>query len=221
MAKRKQTDRATPQISDPYGTPAEAIAAGDKHIAAIKAYKDLKAAPEVEAAVDLWTTENDALRANQKAQADKRAELAQLQDDEAPLMRRWNTRRRGTLGAVAAHSDGSKDVVKGLGFDVAGRARAPEASIPQAIRPKKTRGSRAAAIVWKPTPGAQSYLVQFAPDPANPATYSAETACTAAQFTLSNQTPGTYVHFRVLAIDPRLPNGKTEYSDWVAVLVHE
>ena len=221
MASSKQTDRATPQISDPYETPTQAIAVGDKHIAAIKACKDLKSAPEVQATLAQWETENDGLRTNQKAQTDKRAELIQLQDDEGPALRRWNARRRGVLSAVAAFADGSKDVVKAFGFENGERAAGPTATVPQDVRPKKTRRDRVAAILWTPTPGAESYLVQYAANPKDPATYSPEIACTAAKFELPNQTPGTYVYFRVLAIDPDLPNGKSAYSEWVAVLVRE
>lgn len=221
MGDSQQTDRATPRIPESYATPEEAVIVGDKYIAAVRGYKELKTAPEVSAAVDSWATDNQALRDNLKAQETKRAELAQLETDAKPLLRRWNGRRRVLLSAVAAHADGSKDVVAACGFENAQRARAARATVPRDLRPKKTRGARVAGIRWAPTPGAQGYLLQYASDPEDQATYSAEIACKAARYDLLNQAPGTYLHFRVLALDAHLPSGKTAYSDWVAVLVRE
>lgn len=221
MASSKQTDRATAQITDAYVTPEQKLAVGDKYIAAVKASKELKKAPAVETAAEAWEVANEALRGNQKSQADKRAELTQLEVDEGPLVRRWNARRRGLLAAVEAYSDGSKDLVNAFGLASEARARVPVATVPQDLRPKKNRKPNEAAVIWMPTPGAEGYLVQVASDPKDPATYSAEMACSQSKFGVPNQALGTIVHFRVLALDPELPNGKSAYTDWVAVVVRD
>jgi hypothetical protein len=39
------------------------------------------------------------------------------------------------------------------------------------------------------------------------------------KFELAGQTPGATIHFRVLALDPSLPTGQTEYTPWVPVMV--
>jgi hypothetical protein len=221
MTSSSQTDRATALISDAYDTSEEKIAVGDKHIAAIKACKELPNAPEVETATKLWEAENDALRTNHTEQAKKAAELEQLRVDEAPILRRWNGRRRGVLTAVDTFADGSKDMVKAFGFDNETRAPVPLATVPQELRPKKTRQAGVAAAIWNPTRGAEGYLVQHASDPKDQATYSPEIACKQAKFELHNQPVGTILYFRVLALDPDLPNGKSAFTDWVAVLVRD
>jgi hypothetical protein len=62
-------------------------------------------------------------------------------------------------------------------------------------------------------------MVQHATDPANPSTYSTPQSSSKASFVLHGLPPTTTVHFRVLALDPRLPTGQTDFCGWLAVMV--
>jgi len=74
-------------------------------------------------------------------------------------------------------------------------------------------------IAWTPNESGYGYMVQFATDPANAATYSKPAMSKRARFPLPGQTLGAVLHARVLALDPALPLGQTDWSVWVPVTV--
>jgi hypothetical protein len=49
---------------------------------------------------------------------------------------------------------------------------------------------------------------------------SASPWCSASSFTLTGQTSGATLHFRIAAIDPSQPGHMTTWSAWVAGTVH-
>jgi hypothetical protein len=135
------------------------------------------------------------------------------------VLRRWEVRRRGVLNAVNATCDGSKDMVQGFGLGVVGRTPSPPAVVPEGLRGKRSKAVGTATAVWTTRRGHRGFLVQYTTNPANPDAFSAPIASAKAKFELTGQTPGATIYFRVLALDPSLPTGQTDYTSWVAVTV--
>jgi hypothetical protein len=42
---------------------------------------------------------------------------------------------------------------------------------------------------------------------------------TRSRVTITGQTPGATLHLRVQTLDSKLPNGKSDFSPWVAIIV--
>jgi hypothetical protein len=69
--------------------------------------------------------------------------------------------------------------------------------------------------------GANAYGLAdgYATNVADATTYSQPMVCSKRSFKLPLQTPGTAISLRVMALDPALPTGQTNWSAWVPNLV--
>jgi hypothetical protein len=217
--RRKIADRAVPCLTEPSKTPVEKVAAAHIHIAALKNSPDWAASTEVQAATAAWSTETDNLAACNATIADLETKLATARTNQLALLRRWDVRRRGVLNAVNATCDGSKDMVQGFGLGVLGRTPPPLAVVPAGLRGKRSKTVGTATAAWNTQRGNHGFLVQYTTNPANPEAFSAPIASSKGKFELTGQTPGATIYFRVLALDPSLPTGQTDYTSWVAVTV--
>jgi hypothetical protein len=216
---KKVVDRAEPVLTKPSNTPAEKVSAANIHIAAVKNSADWATATEVQTAAAAWSTENDNLAAGNKLVAECKSTLAAAQANLLTLKRRWELRKNGLLNAVNAVCDGSKDKVQGFGLGVVVRKPQQAAEVPEGLRGKRSKTVGTVTVVWPTRRHNRGFLVQYATDPANPATYSVPRASSKGKFELAGQTPGATIYFRVLAFDPWSPNGQTDYSPWVAAMV--
>lgn len=215
----KSKDNAIAIMSGDTSTPEAMVPTGDSIMQAIKGSPEYANAPEVQAALDLWAAENANLDANNQKKVKARQELAQAEADEVSIVRRWGTRRQGVLHAVNVHCDGSKEKVQSFNLGVIERKKAPQATVPTKLRATRGKKPTTASIAWSPTPGADGYMVQRAADPANPATYAPPAMCKRSRYGVDGLTIGSTIAFRVLALDPSLPNGQTDYSPWLIVTV--
>jgi hypothetical protein len=216
--KTKAVDRAVPLLTEPSQTSTEKVSSAIVHIASLKNSPDWAAATEVHTAAATWLTENESLDASNKTLADLENKLTKARSHHRAVLRRWDVRKRGVLNAVNATCDGSKDMVQGFGLGVLQRTPMPQATVPEGLRGKRSKTVGTATAVWTTRRGNRGFLVQYATDPANPATFSAPIASSRGKFELTGQLPGATLYVRVLALDPSLPTGQTEYTSWVAVM---
>ena len=212
-------DRAVPVLTEPSQTPAARIAAGTVHIAALRNSPEWASAPEVQTATEGWLVENDSLDASVKAIAELESKLSAARSAQVAAMRRWDTRKRAVLSAVEAACDGSKDQVQRFGLAVATRKPLPLAVVPEGLQARRSATAGVASVVWTTRKGNRGYMVQHATNPDDPSTFSAPIISSKGKFQLSGQTPGETLYCRVKAIDPDLPNGQTDYTTWVAMMV--
>ncbi|WP_044250087.1 hypothetical protein [Chondromyces apiculatus] len=216
---KKVIDRAVPVLTEPSDTAAARIAAGAVHITALQGSPDWAASPEVQAATSAWLAENESLATVTSTIADLENQLAIARATQRTQLRRWDAHKRAVLSAVETACDGSKDKVQRFGMGVATRTAAPTAVTPEDLRAKRSTTPGVASAVWATRRGHHGFLVQHATNPEDPATFSAPLMSARGKFDLAGQRPGTTVYCRVLALDPDLPNGQTDYTSWVAMTV--
>jgi hypothetical protein len=214
-----KNDYAEPRIKDPIDTADEKVKVAAPLIVAIKACPDFTLALEVQAALDLFATETDNLAAKNKAVATADLAATTARAAQGTAQRRWGARKRALVAAVSLRCDGSKDLVQQYGFGIVEHAPTPLAVVPEGLLRKKTKGSGSVGVEWNVQPSGHDFMVQHATDPANPSTYSTPQSSSKASFVLNGLPPTTTVHFRVLALDPRLPTGQTDFCAWLAVMV--
>lgn len=200
-------------------TPADRVAAGTTHITAIKASPSYAAATGVRTATATWSAENDTLATLSQDIADLESKIAVLRAKELTSMRRWDVFRLDAISAINVFCNGSKDQVLSFGMRVFQRTPTPKPIVPEGLQGRRSKRSGVASVVWKFQLCRTGFMVQYATDPANPATYSAPIVSRKVTFELTEQTPGAILSFRVAAIDSSSPLRQTEYTPWVAVMV--
>lgn len=219
--KTKVIDKAVAQITEPTRTAEDMVTSGTKVLGGIKAspsYQDPNA-KEIQAAADAWQTENDNLDAINKQVGQCENELAQARTLQAAAMRRWMGRARGCVSAVNVFCDGSKDLVQSFALEVANRTETPLETVPENVRGVRSKVVGTATVKWNTHANNHGYMVQYATNLADQATFSAPVHWTKGTYELPGQTPGATLYFRVAALDARLPGGQTAYSAWVPVMV--
>jgi hypothetical protein len=214
-----KTDYALASMPGATGTPVEMVDTGTLAISGINGSSSLPGAPDVQVALGFFTTENDNLAANNKKKDDLRQKLAQAEADEVTIVRRWGLRRAGLLHAVNVACDGSKEKVQAFNLNVVQRNKRPPASVPADLHQAKSKKPTTAVVAWTPNKGGDGYLLQHATNMNDPATYTPPIMCTRARFALPGQALAATLYFRVLALDPGLPGGQSEYTAWLTVTV--
>jgi hypothetical protein len=217
MSKVK-VDQAKPVIPKA-STPDEMVIEGEDIESKVKASPNYGAAGAVQTMTTTFGAAVAALKANNTVKQKARDELHAAETNEPTLVRRLDAQRRALASAIEVFADGSKDIAHSFNVPLAEPHPAPDATTPENLRPMKSTTHDRAGCRWEPTPGAHGYILQHATNPADPSTHSAEISLSQAKFWLHGQTQGTTVYFRVLACDADLPNGRTAYTAWVAVLV--
>jgi hypothetical protein len=216
---KKVADLAVPILTEGSETPTDKVSAAIVHITAIKSSPEWATAPEVQTATAAWETVNTKLDENNTLIADLESQLKKARTSQLAEVRRWEVRKRGLLTAVNAVCDGSKDRVNAFGLGVQQRTSQPQAGVPEGLRARRSKTVGKATAVWNSRPGHYGFMVQYATNPADAATYSPPIVVSRAKFELARQVPGSKVYVRVLALDPSLPTGQTEFTSWVAVTV--
>jgi hypothetical protein len=200
-------------------TPEEMVTDGEAQVTGIQAGKNYNVAGGVQTATTAYANALAALKVNNAAKAKAKADLQTAETNEPTLVRRVGVTRRGVGNSIEIFADGSKDTANSFNVAVEDKQQKPEAITPENLRAMKSKTHDRAGCRWDPVPGAHAYILQHAANPADSSTYSAELSIAKARFWLTSQTRGSTVYFRVLACDERLPNGRTPYSAWVAVVV--
>ena len=177
--------------------------------------------PLVQTATNAWATENTTLDTNAQTIAGLEKQLGVSRANQLVNLRRWTLQRQGVLSAINLFCDGSSDTMATFGVAVASstRARRRRARRSASWR-RKDKVSRAVAWQWFLTPqNRYGFMVQHATNVADATTYSQPMACSKRSFKLLLQTPGTTISLRVMALDPALPTGQTDWSGWAPSLV--
>jgi hypothetical protein len=215
----KPIEFAIPVMTGPLDTPAEKVKTSKALATIIKGSPDYVPGSELDTALLDFAAETTKLE--DAGQGVVKADLAatMARTEQAACLLRWGIRKRALLNAARLSCDGSAPKMKAFGFGVLDPQEAPLAVVPQHLRPRKRKVAGVAAVVWDVQLGEPTFMVQHATDPNDPATYSAPAPSSKASFKLLGQTPGATIHFRVYAIDPRLPAGRTDDSAWLAILV--
>ena len=217
---QKKIDKAVAVITDACSTPAEMADCGHKHLTAMQKSSLWATLPAdvQQAGVDLDVASTN-IEANDALIAGLLAKVDAARTNHPILIRRWIGKKRACLTKVTDHADGSKDTVVNLGFDVFVTQPLPPSGVPQNLRDKHSKVHGEAHAKWDRAPTDHDYMVQHATDPSNPTTYSAPVVVSKVTFKLPGQVPGATIHLRVLAIDPKLPTGQSDYTAWVPLLV--
>ena len=217
--KRSKTppiDRAVPTLRKPKTTDVEKVQATRSTTQGMQSSASWAAATDVQGAVKIWNTNADDLEANAKEIAKLKDQLKTAEAKQRTLRRDWQASTGQVLSTVKVFCAGSADLVKGFNIDVLthtvmGALGAPENL---AVSPGMQPGDVVAA--WAKGNARHGFVVQYATDVANTATYSAQMPCTKRKFTATGLPSGTVVHFRVAAIDPTVKTGVSPFSTWVA-----
>jgi hypothetical protein len=219
MATPKKADRATAVPTERLVTRKEKIDGGRAQIGAIQKGADYPQAPDVKAKTDEWGAVIDGWEANGKQIAALSLQLAALKANEPVFARRWDTKKRAVFSAITDYADGSIDKVHGFGCAVQGHEPLPPAGVPQHLRDKHSKVHGTAIAEWDTVHGRHDFMVQHATDQHDAATFAEPVVSSKSTFKLPGQTRGATIYFRVQALDPKLPGGKTDWTPWVPVIV--
>jgi hypothetical protein len=221
MKSKSKIDRAIAVTTQPCGTATEKYNCGHNHVAVMKNSPSWATATDVQKAGGDWDAASTNLEASTSLIADLQAQLDKARANQAIMIRRWAVMKRACLDAVTAYCDGSRDLVLAFGLGVLTHEVFPPAGVPLNLRHKHSKVHGVASATWDPASPKHVllHMVQYAADPANPATYSAPIPVSRTTFKLAAQTPGAMVHVRVATIDPKLPTGQSDYTAWVPVMV--
>jgi hypothetical protein len=219
MGSPNKIDNATPVLTGPTENTEDKVSATQTHYNAMKASTDWTAATDVQTAANDWLAVATNLSTNEQAIADLMKQLAAKRVAEVTLLVQWATQKDVCLAAVRKFCAGSSAKVQGFGYAVAGRTPRPPAPVPSNLLGKRVKVAGTAWLTWTGDAYRRQYQAQWATDSTNPATFSAPRTVGGRSFKLPGQTSGATLHFRVLALDPRLPTGQTDWSPWAAVVV--
>jgi hypothetical protein len=220
MSKNRGVDHAVPMVTGPTSTDVERVSITRTHVGAMQKSPEWAKALDVQKTAGDWSTAADNLEANAKKVADLKKALAAALAEELVLRRRWTAAGHVCVSAVETYCDGSVDTAKSLGFDVHAKVVRPAAGVPQELMGKRGKVAGVATATWNPGDKRRhTFQVQHCTDTANQATYSAPLAVTRKTFKLAGQAPGATIYFRVRTLDPKLPEGQTDWTPWVAITV--
>jgi hypothetical protein len=215
-----KADHATARFTERMVTEPEKVSGAQAHITSIKASANWAAATAVQTATNAWATETTAVDTTAQLIASLEKQIGVARANQLVNLRRWSQQRQATLSAIDVFCDGSKDTMLTFGVAVAAPTAHEPASTPVGLISRKDKVSRAVAWQWFLTPANRyGFMVQHATNVADATTYSQPTSCSKRSFKLLSQTPGTTISLRVMALDPALPTGQTDWSAWVPIMV--
>jgi hypothetical protein len=209
---------AQPVVTEAHRTPDEMAQCTYTHYNALAASSEW-ADTALHQPADDWKATADDLKANHQKLEDLLKQVAAARAQEEVLMRRWVNKAQACVTAVSTHCDGNADKVKNCGFGVGKRTKRPPAEMPTNVQPKKSKGHGAAGVTWQSDGRRHDYQVQWAQNPADPATYAQPAVVSKRKFELTGQTIGVVLNFRVRVIDAKIPAGYTDWTAWLAVTV--
>ena len=219
-SKHQSVDHATAVPKKPMNTVADKIEGAYEQIDATKKSPGYTTAPaDLQKSADDWGTATDDLKANGAKIPPLLAQLELLRKNEVVLTRRWTSKKRGFFAAVNNYCDGSKDTATNLGCSVLLPHSLPLQGYPDNLHDKHSTVRGTAEAAWKTLHGKYDFMVQWATDVSNPATFMDPIHVSKANAKLAGQTPGATLHVRVLTLDAKQPNGKSDWSPWVPIVV--
>jgi len=219
-AKATTPDHAIATSKKAIGADGEKIACCNEHMTAMKECASWAAAADVQSAANGWAQTNTALSSNVDTIEGLREQLATAVGNQRTLRLKWLAGRKHTIGAVNVFCAGSAQLVEAFGFDEYVKAPADVTiTVPGDIITSPGASPGEVDVAWDGV-DRHGFMLQWAADPANPATFSQVIPCTVPNFTLTGQTSAATLHFRIAAIDPSQPGHMTAFSGWVAGTVH-
>jgi hypothetical protein len=169
--------------------------------------------------VKAWDGDATNIDAQAKVLAALRAELKTAVAKLASLRCDWQTSKVQVMSIATSVCAGSPDRVKALNLDVVAHARLGALAAPIGVAGVPGVGNGEVTLAWTKGNVIHGWLVQYATDPANPASFSAAIPSTKRKITLSGLPHGANLSFRVAAIDPASTTGLTPWSAWVIATV--
>jgi len=215
-----KADHAIARFTEKMDTESEKVDGAEAHIAAIKASSSWGAATGVQTATTAWATETTALDTDNTSIAALEKALGVARTNRLASLRRWTLQRQAVLSAINVFCDGSRDTMLTFGVAVAESTPHQPASTPVGLMSRKEAVAHAVGWQWFLTPlNRYGFMVQHATNVADATTYSQPMVCSKRSFKLLQQTPATTISLRVMALDPALPTGQTDWSTWVPSVV--
>ena len=213
-------DRCSPMLGLPYRKPDEIVVATTTHYNAMVASSEwATASTTLDKPASAWLkTANDIDSGSQKLE-DLLKKVEAQRSALATLVQLWSAQTATCLGTVKEYCAGSKTKCKNLGFAYAGRVVRPAAPVPSNLLGKRNKKAGIAEAMWKCDGRRHQYQVQHATNPADSATYSGHITVSKRTFQLPGQTSGATVYVRVQVLDPKLPDGHSDWTPWAAITV--
>ena len=220
MPNTPPIDRATPTIKKATETDAEKIAVGTAVAAAVMASPNIGAAPDVAAAATSLSKLTVNLDTNAKSIAQVRKQLIASESKQRTNRRQWRAAKKQLLANADVYCNGSLDLVQSFSLDVITQAPATPGGRPPPDNILGLAGKSVGQVGAEWDRGlTRVFVVQWATDTANAATYSPNISCTKRTFMLSGQTTGAHIYFRVAAHDTTMLEGHGPWSAWVSAIV--
>ncbi len=220
MSNNHAADRCTPLLGLPYRKPDEMVVATQTHYNAMIASPEwATASATLDKPASAWLKTATDIDTGKQALDDllKKVDAQRVALDA--LTQLWSAQTAICLGGVKEYCAGSKTKCKSLGFVTAERVSRPPATLPTNVQGKRNKIAGVAELAWTCDGRRHEYQVQHATNPADASTYSAAVTVSKRSFMLPGQTSGAILHFRVLVLDPKLPDGHSDWTAWTPVTV--
>lgn len=164
----------------------------------------------------LATAATDALEAKDTEIEGLLKQVNQAQGEKKVLRSTWLARRTHMLSSVTVFSGGSAARIQALCFDLRKDPVLAGITTVDGITTGSGENNGDVDVPWDDAVNRYGFVIQYATDPQNSASYSANIACPAGTFTLTGQGSAATVYFRVAAVDPTLNGHQTAWSPWTA-----
>jgi hypothetical protein len=218
--KKNQGDRCTPVLLQAHRTVEEKISCTTVHYTALTKSSEWAAAKDtLDVPTAAWLKTANDMGTAQKELDDLLKAVAAKRVALDTLVQTWAAQTTQCLGAVKEYCSGSQTKCKNMGFGTAGRVSRPSAPLPVNLVAHHNKVAGIAELEWKCDGRRHQYMVQHATNPADASTYAAPVVVSRMRFKLPGQTPGAVLHFRVQVLDPKLPEGHSDWTAWVPVTV--
>jgi hypothetical protein len=221
MSKNKKppVDRAVATIKRPIRTDAQKVTVTHEISQAMQSSPDWSASSALQTAVKAWDAEATNIDAQAKVLAGLRADTKTALAKLASLRCDWQVAKVQVMGTATSVCAGSPDRVKALNLDVLVHTRIGALAVPVGLAGVPGTGNGEVTLTWTRGNAIHGWLVQYATDPANPASFSTPSPSTKRKLTLNGLPHSANLSFRVAAIDPASPTGMTPWSAWVVATV--
>lgn len=190
-----------------------------RQAAKMEQHPDYGTTPTVSTANEKWKQTADGIEVKAKTIVGLLASLDQARGDMAVLCRTWFIDKDNVVAAINTESNGSKDRIVSWGLVIGERSPSESHGAPEDLRPLINDIHGQAAVEWTRDSHVPTYLLQWAIDKDNPATFSDIIACTKSLYRLDGQKSGTTIYFRMQAVDRTEASGRSEWGVWVPVKV--
>jgi len=182
----------------------------------MQASSNWAAATDVQGAVKVWNKGADDLEANAKEVAKLRDQLSTAENKQLGLRRDWKAATSQVVSTVNVFCGGSADMVTGFNFDLRSHAGSSAQGVVGGLTVSTGKQIGEVVAGWVRGTANNGFVVQWATDPGNAATYSALTPWTKRKYTLGGAPSGSTVHFRVAAVDSTQKSGIGPWSAWAS-----